>query len=30
MCRIPYLLGDESRAGWRIKKAGIAKVDGRL
>jgi hypothetical protein len=26
MCRIPNLLGDESRSGWPIKKAGIAEV----
>jgi hypothetical protein len=26
MCRIPNLLGDESRSGWPIKEAGIAEV----
>jgi hypothetical protein len=30
MCRIPNLLGEESRSGWPIKKARIAEVDGWL
>jgi hypothetical protein len=30
MRRISNLLGDESRTGWPIKKAGIAEIDGRL
>jgi hypothetical protein len=30
MCRIPNLLGDETRSGCPIKKAGIAEIDRRL
>jgi hypothetical protein len=30
MCRIPDLLGEQSRSSWPIKKAGVAQIDCRL